>query len=81
MIWLGVYFVTKLEDKSEWSGKTILKIGKFEPSSKICHVCKYHNCELTLKDREWKFLISRQNMTVTLMLQLISKNLLSLIKI
>jgi len=54
VIWLGVYFVTKLEDKSEWSGKTILKIGKFEPSSKICRVCGYHNCELKLKDREWK---------------------------
>jgi putative transposase len=47
-------FVTKLEYKSEWSGKTILMIGKFEPSSKICHVCGYHNSELTLKDREWK---------------------------
>ena len=26
-------FVTKLEYKSEWLGKTILMIGKFEPSS------------------------------------------------
>ena len=47
-------FVTKLEYKSEWLGKTILMIGKFEPSSKICHVCGYHNSELTLKDREWE---------------------------
>ena len=31
-------FVTKLEYKSEWLGKTIRMIGKFEPSSKICHV-------------------------------------------
>jgi putative transposase len=30
-------------------------ISKFEPLSKICHVCGYHNSELTLKDREWKF--------------------------
>ena len=36
-------FVTKLEYKSEWSGKIILMIGKFVPSSKICHVCGYHN--------------------------------------
>ena len=47
-------FVTKLEYKSEWLGKTILMIGKFEPSSKICHICGYHNSELTLKDQEWK---------------------------
>ncbi|AKB80069.1 Mobile element protein [Methanosarcina horonobensis HB-1 = JCM 15518] len=46
-------FVTKLEYKAEWLGKTILRIGKFEPSSKICNVCGYHNSELTLKDREW----------------------------
>ena len=35
-------FVTK----SEWSGKTIIMIDKFEPSSKICHVCGYHNSKL-----------------------------------
>jgi putative transposase len=46
-------FVTKLEYKAQWFGKTILKIGMFEPSSKNCHVCGYHNSELTLKDREW----------------------------
>lgn len=46
-------FVTKLEYKAEWFGKTILRIGQFEPSSKICHVCGYHKSDLTLKDREW----------------------------
>lgn len=46
-------FVTKLEYKAEWAGKTILRIGRFEPSSKLCSVCGYHNSELTLKDREW----------------------------
>jgi len=30
-------------------------IGKFEPSSEICHFCGYPNSELTLKDREWEF--------------------------
>jgi putative transposase len=45
-------FVTKLEYNSEWSGKNILMIDEFESSSKICHVCGYHNSELTLKDRE-----------------------------
>ena len=47
-------FVTKLEYKAEWYGKTILKIGRFEPSSKLCNVCGYHNSNLTLKDREWE---------------------------
>jgi putative transposase len=46
-------FVTKLEYKAEWFGKTILKIGRFEPSSKLCNVCGFHNKELQLKDREW----------------------------
>jgi putative transposase len=46
-------FVTKLEYKAEWLGKTILRIGQFEPSSKTCSVCGYHNSKLTLKDREW----------------------------
>jgi len=46
-------FVTKLEYKAEWFGKTILRIGRFERSSKTCSVCGYHNSNLTLKDREW----------------------------
>jgi putative transposase len=46
-------FVTKLEYKADWLGKTILRIGRFEPSSKICNVCGYHNSSLTLNDREW----------------------------
>lgn len=47
------YFVSKLEYKAEWYGKTILRIGTFEPSSKICSNCGYHNKELTLAVREW----------------------------
>ena len=46
-------FVSMLEYKAEWYGKNILKIGKFEPSSKTCSNCGYINKELTLKDREW----------------------------
>ncbi|MFP4655637.1 MAG: zinc ribbon domain-containing protein, partial [Methanohalobium sp.] len=47
-------FVQKLEYKAEWNGKTISKIGQFDPSSKICHVCVYYNQDLELKDREWE---------------------------
>ncbi|MGB9929197.1 MAG: RNA-guided endonuclease InsQ/TnpB family protein [Methanosarcina sp.] len=46
-------FVQKLMYKAERYGKTILKIGQWEPSSKQCNVCGYINKELTLKDREW----------------------------
>ena len=46
-------FVTMLEYKTKWSGKNILKIGRFDPSSKTCNCCGAINKELTLKDREW----------------------------
>ena len=46
-------FVRQLEYKSEWHGKNVLFIGRFEPSSKLCHKCGYINQELQLKDREW----------------------------
>jgi putative transposase len=47
-------FVDKLAYKAEWYGKTILRIGTFEPSSKICSICGYYNKELTLAIREWQ---------------------------
>lgn len=46
-------FVTMLEYKAEWYGKNILKIGRFEPSSKLHANCGHINKELTLSDREW----------------------------
>jgi putative transposase len=46
-------FVDMLRYKAEWQGKNILKIGRFEPSSKLCNCCGNINKELTLKDREW----------------------------
>lgn len=46
-------FVTMLEYKAEWRGTNILRIGRFEPSSKTCSNCGNINKELTLKDREW----------------------------
>jgi putative transposase len=50
--WSG--FVEKLTYKAEWFGKTILRIGRFEPSSKVCSVCGYYNRDLTLNIREWE---------------------------
>lgn len=46
-------FLTMLQYKAEWYGKNILKIGRFDPSSKTCSCCGYINKELTLKEREW----------------------------
>lgn len=41
-----------IDYKAELYGKNILRIGSFEPSSKLC-TCGYKNNNLTLKDREW----------------------------
>ena len=46
-------FVTMLEYKAEWYGKNILKIGRFEPSSKLHANCGHINKDLNLSDREW----------------------------
>lgn len=43
-----------LEYKTEWYGKNISVIGKFDPSSKTCSNCGNINKELTLNDRKWE---------------------------
>ena len=49
--WAG--FMDKLKYKCEWYGKTLLQIGQFEPSTKICSNCGYHNDGIKLHQREW----------------------------
>ena len=46
-------FIRQLNYKAEWYGKNIIRIGRFEPSSKTCHICGYVKSNLELKDREW----------------------------
>jgi putative transposase len=46
-------FGTMLEYKGKWYGADVKRIGRFEPSSQVCHVCGYRNTELTLDVREW----------------------------
>jgi putative transposase len=46
-------FVSMLSYKCQEAGKTLLRIGMFEPSSKTCSACGYRKTDLTLKDREW----------------------------
>ena len=44
-------FVTMLEYKAKWYGKTLVKIGRFYPSSKTCHHCGHVKEDLSLSDR------------------------------
>jgi putative transposase len=46
-------FFTMLEYKCKKYGKTLLKIGRFDPSSKICSKCGYLKRDLSLSEREW----------------------------
>ena len=46
-------FVRQLEYKSNWYGINLIKIGRFEPSSKLCSKCGEINQNLTLADSEW----------------------------
>lgn len=46
-------FTRQLEYKAEWYGKNIIRIGRFEPSSKTCNVCGLINKDLKLSHREW----------------------------
>ena len=46
-------FVEFLEYKGEWYGKNILKIGRFDASSKTCSNCGWIKKDLVLKNRKW----------------------------
>lgn len=46
-------FTQMLLYKSVWNGKTLIKIGRFDPSSQICHKCGYRNHNLKITDRTW----------------------------
>lgn len=47
------HFVRQLEYKAAWYGSRLLKIPRFEPTSKRCSTCGSINQELTLGDRQW----------------------------
>lgn len=46
-------FFSMLTYKSDWYGKSLVKINRFEPTSKKCSSCGWIKKDLTLKDREF----------------------------
>jgi len=46
-------FVKILEHIAKKRGKTVHKVDRFFPSSKLCNKCKNKNDDLSLKDRNW----------------------------
>jgi putative transposase len=46
-------FISMLEYKAEEAGRQVVKIPRFEPSSKTCSVCGSINDNLKLSDRQW----------------------------
>lgn len=46
-------FIRQIRYKSDWFGKNVIFIGRFEPSSKTCNHCGYVNNNLKLSDRWW----------------------------
>ncbi|MES9681365.1 IS200/IS605 family element RNA-guided endonuclease TnpB [Gottfriedia acidiceleris] len=54
-------FVSKLEYKATWYGKTIMKVSKWFPSSQICSDCGHQDCKKSLAIREWTCPICNQH--------------------
>ena len=46
-------FVTRLIQKGEEQGTSVIKVDRYFPSSQLCHCCGYQNHNLKLSDREW----------------------------
>ena len=47
-------FLTTLEYKCRWNGKNLIRIGRFQPSSKLCNCCGYKMKSMRLSVREWQ---------------------------
>ena len=46
-------FVTRLIQKGEELGTSVIKVDRYYPSSQLCHCCGYQNHNLKLSDRTW----------------------------
>ena len=47
-------FASMLSYKCDWYGKSLVKIDRWYPSSKLCNCCGYKLDKLELKTREWQ---------------------------
>ena len=47
-------FLTTLDYKCRWNGKNLIRIGRFQPSSKLCNCCGYKMDAMPLSIREWQ---------------------------
>ena len=47
-------FLTALDYKCRWNGKNLIRIGRFQPSSKLCNCCGYKMDCMPLSIREWE---------------------------
>ena len=47
-------FLTTLKYKCRWNGKNLVRIGRFQPSSKLCNCCGYKMEAMPLSVREWQ---------------------------
>ena len=54
-------FISKLEYKATWYGKTIVKVSRWFPSSQICSDCGHHDGKKSLKIRDWTCPICHAN--------------------
>ncbi|MGK8833517.1 IS200/IS605 family element RNA-guided endonuclease TnpB [Bacillus paranthracis] len=54
-------FVSKLEYKATWYGKTIVKVSIWFPSSQICSDCGHHDGKKSLEIRDWTCPICHAN--------------------
>ena len=47
-------FMSQLRYKAEWSGKVVVQIDRFYPSSALCNCCGHKKEDMTLSVREWR---------------------------
>lgn len=47
-------FLKMLSYKCQWNGVNLIKVGKYYPSSKTCHVCGFKLSHLSIDTRRWK---------------------------
>jgi len=51
---LSLYdFKSKLIYKANWNDRSVIEVGRWFASSKLCNNCSYKKVDLTLNDREW----------------------------